>query len=223
MDTKEKWEALSKSAQSELLDSNRYCSTDWGSEWYSGIYEDFERGMADIGVVVTNIYFSGFSSQGDGACFEGYVKEWGKFLTATGDKELAAVSDLFNLSLSWAHHGYYYHERCTSFSADLTVENPHDPDSDPLRYEVWEITQPEGGPFEGLEESFIDFLRGHMKDLYHLLEKEYDYLTDDEQVMDYILNHCEDEIDEAYAAENEDEGEDESEGEGEVQAEIVTP
>ena len=47
------------------------------------------------------------------------------------------------------------------------------------------------------------------------------YWTSSSQDIDYILNHCEDEVDEAYAAENESEGEDGDEAQ--TQAEIVTP
>jgi hypothetical protein len=42
-------------------------------QWWLGSYKDFEKEGEPLGFDVRNIYFTGFYSQGDGACWTGYV------------------------------------------------------------------------------------------------------------------------------------------------------
>lgn len=52
----------------------------------------------------------------------------------------------------------------------------------------------DGAVFDKKESDLIEFVRGLMDELYEDLEEEHDYLTSDEAVVEYILDHCEDEL-----------------------------
>ena len=114
-------------------------------DWHEFVYEDFERICAILGVRLKTdsvrlfgggtrqkprIYFSGFASQGDGACFEaGYAYENGASRAVRGhaprDAELHRIADalqaiqrrnLFQLRADVVHRGRYYHEYCMAIS-----------------------------------------------------------------------------------------------------------
>lgn len=205
-----RWLTLSPARREALLEEHRNTNTD-AVDWWDGIYEMFIEECKGQGVDIEErahsrrpaIYFSGFWSQGDGACFEGQVGDWPKFLAASGRPELATMYQKFDehLTLSWTQDGRYYHENCTSFSSCLVVSNPYDEETEPLQHDAWALAYRDGAIFEELEEEFIEFVRGRMRDLYRTLEEEYDYLTSDEAVVEYLLEHC----DELLVEETEDE------------------
>ena len=207
MDAKEKWGQLTEANRERLLERHRDINVHHG--WWDGVYEAFEEDMGAIGVHVEAIYFSGFWSQGDGACFEGHVADWAKFLTALDEPEAARVmTDLegyTGVSLAWRHSGHYYHEHCTAFGAVLAIDNPHDDTEQPLRHAAWEAMYGADGPLAPLEEKFIEFLKDKMRDLYMQLEEEYEHLTSDEVVTEYILEYEGDEIDAALEEQDEEE------------------
>ena len=126
MDARMKWEQLSKSAKDELLGKHRNYNVD--HSWWDFTYDDFREQMNDIGISVDKMQFSGFWSQGDGASFDGRVRDWHKLLASLGKtKELefiAAHKDDYDFTLCWKNTGRYPHENCLSFSPDLSIDNP---------------------------------------------------------------------------------------------------
>lgn len=148
-------------------------SDEW---WYESVIEDAKR-MGDLmGLAIDQVYFSGFWSPGDGACFTGSysyrkgaakaVKEW-----APLDKELHNVVDylqelqarnFYRLSTRVSHVGRGYHENCTEFE------------------------YPDYGSDEDFERlKFV--LRGYMQWIYRRLEAEYDYFHSEDYVNDRVL------------------------------------
>lgn len=205
-----RWLALSEERRDTLLEKYRNTNVEH-VEWWDSVYEQFVEDCAEKGVEVDthtirtvggkqarrhSIYFSGFWSQGDGACFDGHVIDWPKFLAACGRAELIPMYEKLDhfLVLSWYHRGHYYHSGYTDFGSDLYIENPFDEDGDVLQYATWDTITEGGNIFEDLEDDFIKYVRGLMDDLYTTLEEEYDYLTSDEVVVAYILDHCEEEL-----------------------------
>lgn len=94
------------------------------TKWWDSVYEDAKVIAALMGIKITNIYFSGFASQGDGACFEG-LYEYKKGCTkniksyAPEDKELHRIVQelvavqrgaFYRLCASVTHMGVYSHE-----------------------------------------------------------------------------------------------------------------
>lgn len=205
-----RWLALSEERRDALLEKHRNTNVEH-VEWWKDVYERFDEDCVEKGihvghhnikvvsgktVVKPSIYFSGFYSQGDGACFDGSVNDWPKFLTACGRADLVPMYEKLDhfLVLSWGHSGHYYHSGCTDFGSDLYIENPFDEENDVLQYATWDTITEGGNIFDALEDDFIKYVRSLMDDLYTTLEEEHDYLTDDERVVEYILDHCEDEL-----------------------------
>jgi len=87
--TEFKFSELSNSAKQTALDAERYSKGYLNYDWWDGVYEDAVNMASILGIEIstttnrvgtgakdrsyesTDISFSGFSSQGDGACFEG--------------------------------------------------------------------------------------------------------------------------------------------------------
>jgi hypothetical protein len=167
-------------------------------EWWDSTYEMFKEDMLAKGIEVDKIYFSGFYSQGDGACFEGRVCDWPVFLESLGYTENLLhrfAKDTWSFSVS--HSGHYYHENCTHFSEDMP--NPdgesddwfierfciyNDPDD--LRGKA-ELAVLRTFDYEAMTNQFTEMFKDSMRDLYRRLEEEYDYLTSDEAVSETII------------------------------------
>lgn len=177
---------------SELSESAKETARQWyrenalDFEWWDCLVEDWKN-LADlIGIEIDKIYFSGFCSQGDGACFEGaysYRQGWRKALKRElGDcplrDELESYGErlqalqkpyFYGVSASVKHSGFYMHSGCTSISVD--------PGEHPTGY--WDdITD--------LEDDVTQVLREFMDEIYQALEREFDYLNADNQVEEAI-------------------------------------
>lgn len=103
-------------------------------DWFRPAYEDMKECLSLCGFTVDQIFFSGFSSQGDGACFEGGWKaedvKPGKLKElAPEDKELNRIASRMESlaekrKSAWMrvkHSGHYYHEHCTEFDIGDTT------------------------------------------------------------------------------------------------------
>ncbi len=127
-----------------------------------------------------NFYWSGFCSQGDGACFEGsYSYRKGalkalmeEFPTAT---DLHAIArnlqtiqrrNFYRLQASVRHSGHYYHALSTTIDVEDSVNTYRD--------------------LHGDEEAIREELRDVMHWIYSALEREYEYVMSDEQVDENI-------------------------------------
>ena len=212
---RERFDALTARQKDEIFDKYRNWNTEY-VDWWDGVYDCFKRDMEAIGIEVDHMYFSGFWSQGDGACFEGRVANWHEFLTSLGYKDTALINhaaDSFTFRVR--HSGHYYHENCTSFYADLCVPNsaddqdfaerhgPYPWDADCVRTAAWMALLNEYDSSK-LEDEFEEAFKDHMRDLYSRLEAEYDHLTSDEAILDSleINDQLEDAINDAMEQDN---------------------
>ena len=154
------------------------------------------------------IWWSGFCSQGDGACFEGtwnasdvkadkVADGWGDDPATTEIKRIASVfaeiAKKFPCSsFTVVHRGHYSHENCTGFSFDsgadycdpdalVRYRTPDDDPEDPDSMPRDRMA--EDFPEDLLEETAKDFMRW----IYRQLEKEYSYQTSDEAVDESII------------------------------------
>jgi hypothetical protein len=150
-------------------------------EWHEHTIEEFKTTIAPLlGVTCTNVYFSGFASQGDGACFEGTF-EYAKGMVANvkahtpDDMELIEIAEsivavqskaFYRLHGSVSHKGRYSHSGCT----DFTVYNHED-----------DATQDQEDSIEKCYTVLMDWL-------YYQLEREYTYLTSEEALTEYFLD-----------------------------------
>ncbi len=173
-----KFEELSEETQQIAIDGVRYYEYYLDYEWYDGVFEGVKEAGGYLGIEVDKIYFSGFSSQGDGACFEGkyrYQKEALKNITANwpDNKTLQDIAfhlqreqkaNFYGIMADVKHQGNYYHENST----DIRVFH---------NYNSKNVTD---------EDEIIDILRDFMRWIYKALELEYEYLMSDEAVIESI-------------------------------------
>jgi hypothetical protein len=193
---RERFDALTARQRDEILDKYR----DWNvyEDWHDYVYEDFKREMAAIGIEVDTMYFSGFYSQGDGACFEGRVNDWPKFLASVGytcPALIALAAEAWGFSVK--HSGHYYHENCTSFSSDMVSPDDygesemdefiyaHSPYSTDIQNAAF-VAILQGYNFSSLQDEFEEAFKAHMRTLYSSLEADYDHLTSDEAILDSL-------------------------------------
>jgi len=187
----------------ELIDKYRYKNVEH-DDWYEGTFEDFKEDMIAKFIFVRNIRFSGFCSQGDGASFTGHITCVPSFLARhklTGKypvlHRLLAKGGELSLLITRSS-GHYCHENmvkaeiamCSGFRSIL----PH---GDPLRDTVVEMWDSKLEiEYSWLESDATEIIRRYCRDLYKKLEKEHDYLTSDEAVLETI--EINDYIEEAF-------------------------
>lgn len=152
--------------------------TQMSDDWHQWVIEDATRVFALAGFQIKEILYTGFWSQGDGACFVG---SWGAESTkhpdemkdhAPEDTELHAIAtQMYQIAQAdpeaWAavtHHGMNYHKYTAEFEVHLGDR----------------IVLPD------LEDRIIEAAREAMQWIYDRLEKEYEYQTSAEQI-DMIL------------------------------------
>lgn len=186
----------------ELSDVAKEAARAWYREgafdhdWHEFIYEDFQRIAEILGLRLKTrpvrlygggtrqepcIWFRGFWSQGDGACFEtwySYRKEAPHRIReyAPQDTELHRIADelqaiqrrnFYQLHAEASHRGHYTHEYCMAIS--VSRESP-----------TWQDMTADA------EEIVTEALRDLARWLYGRLEREYEFQTSDEQVDEAI-------------------------------------
>lgn len=172
-----KFSELSDTAKQKALDECREWQTE--HKWWEYVYDDAKRIGKIMGIDIERIYFSGFWSQGDGACFEGWYsykphscKQIQQY--APMDAELHAIAqalrniqraNFYQLSARSKHEHRGCHEYCVHIYVD--------------RNDYKEPTQ-------DAEELITECLRDFMRWIYSKLEKEYEWLTSDESVAEMI-------------------------------------
>ena len=173
------FDELSNAAKDRAIELFSDINTDY--EWYDLVFEDAKAIGEIMGIDIDKIYFSGFSSQGDGACFVGkwrYNKNMRKAIReyAPIDTTLHSIAgnlfdiqrrNFYNIVATVNQSGRYYHEHCTS----IDVENPE--------RQYGEVDN------RTIEDTKTE-LRRFMKWIYKTLEKEYDYLSSREAIIEAI-------------------------------------
>jgi len=174
---------LSEESQQNAIDNNRDMNTDY--EWWGCEIDDFKTIAGLMGIEIEGIYFSGFSSQGDGACFTGsyaYKKGSVKGVKAYAprDEELHRIVEelaksqkpnFYSLEAQIKHSGHYYHSGCTA----ITVINTNN--------DFCYID----GPNQA--DDIRELLRDFMNWTYKSLESQYGYLTSDEGIKESLISN----------------------------------
>lgn len=182
----------------ELSDSAKEKARAWWREgsfddafWSEDITNDAKEQGSNMGLDISNVYWRGFWSQGDGACFAGRwhacdvkpgetAKDWGGAPETTQIRGIAAAFEALakqypNARFSVSHRGHYYHEYCTTFEVSLGEEE----DNGSISQEEW--SQAEG--------DLIEASRDYMRWIYRQLEKEYEYQNSDEVIDDLLISN----------------------------------
>jgi hypothetical protein len=209
------FDELSDDAKEKALDKCRDWSVD--HDWWEYLFESRAEQWAEKGYSVDpkDIHFSGFWSQGDGACFKGTFRFDHAKTASLLPCDLVTKIDLFNgkmrlignpniidleISGGIGTSGRYSHSGTMSVDKldiypmpdDLSGCNhsgceciPGWPDSCRdlkvigMAIDSWDL-------HISVEEAIKEEARGLADELYSDLEKEYEYLTSDEQVAEMI-------------------------------------
>jgi hypothetical protein len=188
---------LPRRQQADILEKHRDINVFY--DWHECAIDDFKNDMGRIGIRVGEVYFSGFCSQGDGACFEGVVTNWELFLKSLGYTCAALISHAHNaFRFVSEHRGRYSHHKSVIYESDLPMpDNEHEYDfcnrfnRDPagsLHEAVWYALLSEHNS-DSLEKEFKKCFEGEMKRLYKELNDEHDHLTSDAAVLDTLVNN----------------------------------
>ncbi len=178
-----KFKDLPEDVKERLRDRHRYVNVD-ELEWWDGGYDLAKEDAAKFGLDIENIYFSGFSSQGDGASFTGGLrfKECDVTDLNEGAKALydvlagvygliKIVAEDSELRVYIEQRGNYYHENT------MAVET------------VWSFADDVNNILATKQEEVEEALRGYARWIYRTLEKDYDYLTSDEAIDEYLSDN----------------------------------
>lgn len=170
-------EDLKPRARQRVLDKHRYNEVDFDG-WWEAITDDAKEVGGILGIDAEHIYFSGFSSQGDGACFVGsysFAKGARKAMRgyAPKDKQLRVIIRALNK----AQRPFFYNLTASVTSRDRGYSHSHSVRIDVYDHRTGEEVSEAAGT------ALREALRMYMEWCYSQLEQEYDYLTRDEQVM----------------------------------------
>jgi len=194
---------LSKEAQKHAIRKEQESEGYLSYEWWDGVYDCFTEDMKAHGIDVDKIYFSGFWSQGDGACFTGHINLTTEQLLSAMPDQLREDLITFNakckllghstLDLSYRakieHSGHYHHSGCMRIGCSYNVEvEESDVDEDPLLDEMVRLRDAIDGRNE-YDDLALEIAREHADNLYRMLESEYEYLTSDEAIAEHLSNN----------------------------------
>lgn len=176
METREykvfKFEELTEAQQNKVLERYYDINVDH-DDWSECVIENFKEDMAKQGYSDINVFYSGFSSQGDGACFESRIdlRAWMKAHKCISKARAAyRMAEDMDYSLYTKHSGHYYHSGCMRLEAEAFGY------PDKAYTEFHEILVPM------IEED----AREQADTLYRTLENEYDYLTSKEAIIETV-------------------------------------
>lgn len=174
-----KFNELSESAKQKAIESLYNINTDY--EWYEYTVDEFKSNKEFFDI--TNVYFNGFYSQGDGAMFEyeGINKDFVKTIIDSlpiSNWKKDVLKNCTYISGNGKQSGLYYHEN--SCSHNINIES----DNGAQYYRNIELLI--DSVSSTIEDAIIEKYKELAKELYRTLEKEYDYLTSEKAIIETI-------------------------------------
>jgi len=175
-----KFNELNDEAKEKAIMDLHDINTDF--DWWCFVFDDAIEIGKIIGIDIDKIYFSGFYSQGDGACFDGsyeYKKGALKNIRqhAPKDNDLHEIAEslqtlqrkcFYSAAATINQSGHYMHENCTNIDTCFENYNGSDYYSNDNH------------------DDLKDCLRDFMRWIYRRLEKENDYLTSESAIIESI-------------------------------------
>ena len=181
-----------ESVSERTIDKHRHINVEH-HDWWDCTCDMFKEDMKEQGIYISNTYFSGFCSQGDGACFEGHLDDVPLFLEKNyKPDDYPMIRKLLDsggtVKFSVSHSGHYYHENRTQYYIEADrLEHVLDMPTEfhEQIVEQWDsILDTEIVDFE---KQSVEIFKNNMRELYRKLEQEYDYLTTDEAVRETVV------------------------------------
>ena len=153
---------------------NRHRDIDVDGNWYDFVYEQWIDKLNSLGYKEASIHFSGFWSQGDGACFD--AKPDLKILRLKKGMKFRPIDHLIRNDYLYGkiegYSSHYCHERTRSFQIYDQLAN---------------ISKNQSILITELEDLIEKDRLSLCQQIYSDLEKEYEYLTTDEHVAETLI------------------------------------
>lgn len=163
---------LTEGAQQKVLEKLYDVNVGFG-DWWDFVYEEWIEKLDKMGFYNVKIYFSGFSSQGDGASFEANV-DIEKWLTVNKKKSqfphVWKIEKENGIACSITKSGHYEHEYTMGIDTS----------------DSYYMDEKTGSEMDELEKLILEDARGQARAIYKDLEQEYTWLTSKEAIVDTI-------------------------------------
>ncbi|MEM3335451.1 MAG: hypothetical protein QXY47_05415 [Thermoplasmata archaeon] len=178
------FDELKDEVKEKVLEKYRDINVNYDG-WHDFIIDDWKRKIENLGYENVKIYYSGFYSQGDGACFvatvniEKWIKKhkagrrFRKLLNEVRAGYYAYIGIKHNLS-SWLKSRYRY-----NFSTSTDV----------VFYGDSELSEKAYKQLEEMVELIKEEREELGNEIYRDLEKEYNYLTSDEAIIETLIKN----------------------------------
>ncbi len=168
------FDELSAQAREKAVEHFQEYNSYLDYDWHGDTIDDFKTILELIGYYDITCYFSGFHSQGDGACFSARFERNKRCLEKVKsycpkEEEILNIVEQIQSEIPLRekyeikHSGHYYHEYCTN---------------------VYYLG--DNNKAEQLDERFLELSRKLMGILYESLNDEYDYLNSSESIIEHI-------------------------------------
>ena len=165
-----RFEELNEEAKTKALETLRGWNVE-NCDWYEASFYDWTMKLEEMGYINSDIQFSGFWSQGDGACFSSGI-DLAKWLE--GRRIKSKYQKLVGKAiLTIGTSGRYSHEYSMGLSLDLLED----------------LTEKQSILLDELTDIVIEEARDTAKQIYRDLEKEYEYMTSDEALTEYFTDN----------------------------------
>lgn len=198
-----KWEELSQTAQQR---AREWYLEGMDYEWWDCVYEDAKTEGYTFGFCIDKIYFSGFYSQGDGACWVGQVdvSQW----LGTHVPDSIGVSawrqliqeNVVSKHLQVSHvSNHYSHENTMRFGEIVDDTDCYEDDYTMQLPSIFKgmsianlfdlIEADDTCSFkniEQIEQAIEESSKDYAREIYRRLREEYEYLCSDEVMIDHF-------------------------------------
>ena len=198
-----KFSELSEEVQKEVLDRNRERNVHFN--WWEYSIEYWKEKLEQIGFDNADIRFSGFWSQGDGASFTAYCdseKVLNALLMCEGELQNYKQWRLWFELIDAGIFKFDISRNSSNYCHEQTISGVIHDDFGGLNNKMWYAPDP-SKPFsfaskfeqkanlEYLEAMFDSYIKDISRKIYSDLEEEYEYLTSDACLKDYLDNNDE--------------------------------
>jgi hypothetical protein len=173
------FDELSKPAKEHALDHYQVCD-----EWDTYLLDDYRSALEEIGFIDPKIYYSGFSSQGDGASFIGtyaYAKGRAHWFSDQWS-DTSPYQKILNRLVA-VQKRYFYGLTVTITTGSLATHYSHENTVD---IDVWHSRESEVP--EHVQSEVREIMRDFMRQMYQGLGEEYMYAQTDGAIDDMRSN-----------------------------------
>lgn len=164
------FDELSEEARKKVLENLRDMNVDFVG-WDECVLEDMKEQLEKAGFMEPKIFYSGFSSQGDGACFDVSYIDVDLIIANSGVPEFAQLKGKLVGGIKKNSYANHYSHAGTRY-VELDYDDSDEEQDEELLTRLTEY----------VEQRRVEYCY----DIYNALGKEYDYQTSDEAVIEAI-------------------------------------